>query len=160
MKDDSKNNFIPVFLKILIFSIIFFKRGILISIFATYFLDYIYYIIIKIIFGLTPLTGYDEVFITTKQINRVTVLWSLKFSNFNTEKMKNFIIKKIIKQIGKFRSKLIFKFGEYFWKEFPFNEEIQKQNIIIKEKITNEELENYINNETNKEINIFLNYLY
>ena len=80
MKEDAKNNFIPVCLKILIFAFIFAKKGILISIFAIYFLNYVYYIIIKIIFGLTPLTGYDKVFITTKQINRVTILWSLEFS--------------------------------------------------------------------------------
>ena len=88
MNEDAKNNLIPVCFKVLIFAFIFVKKGILISIFAIFFLDYSYYIIIKIIFGLTPLTGYDKVFITTKQINRVTILWSLEFSNFNTEKME------------------------------------------------------------------------
>ena len=88
MNEDAKNNLIPVCFKVLIFAFIFVKKGILISIFAIFFLDYSYYIIIKIIFGLTPLTGYDKVFITTKQINRVTILWSLEFSNFNLEKMK------------------------------------------------------------------------
>jgi len=140
MNEDAKNNLIPVCFKVLIFAFIFVKKGILISIFAIFFLDYSYYIIIKIIFGLTPLTGYDKIFITTKQINRVTILWSLEFSNFNTEKMENFIKEKFIKLIEKFRSKLIYKFGEYFWKEYPYNEEAFKQNIIIKEKLSKDEI--------------------
>ena len=160
MNEDAKNNLIPVCFKVLIFAFIFVKKGILISIFAIFFLDYSYYIIIKIIFGLTPLTGYDKIFITTKQINRVTILWSLEFSNFNTEKMENFIEEKFIKLIEKFRSKLIYKFGEYFWKEYPYNEEAFKQNIIIKEKHSKDKILEYINKETNKPINIFLNYPY
>lgn len=160
MKEEVRNNFILVFLKILFFCSFYYKFGISLSLFSTFFLDYVYYYFLKIIFGLTPLTGYDKIFITSKQINRVTILWSLEFSNFNIKKMNDFITEKIIKSIGKFRSKLIYNFGEYFWKEFPFNEEIPNKNIIIKENFSKEELNNYLNNEANTPINIFSDYPY
>ena len=101
MKEEVRNNFILVFLKILFFCSFYYKFGISLSLFSTFFLDYVYYYFLKIIFGLTPLTGYDKIFITSKQINRVTILWSLEFSNFNIKKMNDFITEKIIKSIYK-----------------------------------------------------------
>lgn len=150
-----KSSIIPLGVKIVIFILFLSKFPIFISLPLFIFLNYIYYFILHKNFGYQKLTGYDKVFLTNTKSSKVTLIIKLKFSNFNVNKMKDFIYEKLISKISRFRSKLIFKFYEYYFKEEQSQENIKDNQIIINKDIKEEEIENIIQNEVNNPFDIF-----
>ena len=155
MDNEVKSSFIPFSIKFGLLILLITKFSVLISIISLFILNYIYYYILSYYFGLQELTGYDKVFLNKIKSNKVTLIIKLKFSNYNVEKMQDFIYNKLISKIPRLRSKLIFTFYEYFFKEVKSHKNIKDKQIIINQNIKEEDIENIIQNEINNPIDIF-----
>lgn len=115
----------------------------------------VYHFLLKKIFNLTPLNGYDKVFVTQNPLFRYQVISMMKFSNFDTEKMKEYIYKNLVQKVPKFRSKIKKKFLEYYWEEVKDEKEVQSR-IVVKSKVEDKAaLIGYIHEELNNRMDIF-----
>lgn len=156
MDSHVKSSIIPLIIKLGILVVLLSKFSIFFAFSLLIFINYIYYYILYNYFGLQQLTGYDKVFLTKIKQNKVTLIIKLKFSNFDSVKMKDFIYEKLILKIVKLRSKLIYTFNEYFFKEDKSQINLKDNQIIINnERIKEEEIGNIIQNEINDPIDIF-----
>ena len=111
-----------------------------------------YRIIISKIFKLIPLTPLDICFYSNNNSNRFNIISILEINNFNYEIIKNTFINKSIKNIKKLRLKLIYKFYNYYWKEFDIENIIK--NVFIYKEIPHNNFNTYINQEINSFIDV------
>jgi hypothetical protein len=140
------------------FLIIYF--GFILGIILIYLLFKLYELYMFYFYGLENITGIEKIYITQELKNRFQILSYFKISNFNKEKLKNFLIEKYFSSIKKFRQKLILKYYEYWLFEVP-KEEVLKAIKILNEPINNdEELLKFCQNELNNHIDIFNNLPY
>ena len=164
-KENKKHSsFLLTFLPMIIrFGLSFFlirKFGLILGIILIYITFKIYELYMYYIFGLENITGIEKIYITQELKNRFQILSYFKISNFNKEKLKNFLIEKYFYSLKKFRQKLILKYYEYWLYEVP-KEEILNTIKILNEPINNEEeLLKFCHSELNNSIDIFNNLPY
>ena len=149
-------------IKIIYFLFLIKNFNIFISILIFFFSIYIYHKIIYYLFNLTPLSGYDKVFLTTDPIGRYQIAaFSRYMHGFDPVKYRQFLIERLISKNAKCRSKIVKKFMEYYWYTEP---DIEKAaNSIIKcsprLKDFNQVME-FIRSEVNNQIDIFHEFPY
>ena len=123
-KENKKHSsFLLTYLPMIIrFGLSFFlikKFGLILGIILIYIIFKIYELYMYYFFGLENITGIEKIYITQELKNRFQILSYFKISNFNKEKLKNFLIEKYFYSLKKFRQKLILKYYEYWLYEVP-----------------------------------------
>jgi hypothetical protein len=106
-------------------------------------------------FKLEKLHWKDKFFVSFKENKRQTIVTCMKFKNFKEEELKQAIIEKQLKVFRKYRSKLVYKFFDFYWEELPL--ESVKVGVYHKDVILNSESEltNLLQKEINLHIDIF-----
>jgi hypothetical protein len=128
-------------------------NGILLGLFLSFCLFFLYRFIIEKIYDIT-FSSIDQSLIGFTEDEKYNILVVLVIDDFNPEKLKELIIERGFKTLKKLRSKLIYKFYNYWWKEVSV-EEASKRIIISKTTIREEELNKYAEIEINKHLDIF-----
>ena len=138
-------------IKLFLFSLLCYKIGFIYALILTFLTNRLYLTILSKIFKLEPLSAGDLNFMWCNFEERYNIMSFLTFEDFDTEILKNHIIEKGIKNIPKLRSRIIFKFFEWYWKEIPTKEVIKNIQIIKNDKNycfnSKEDLEEYGNRE-------------
>ena len=139
---------IPFLLRILVtfysikhFGII--KGGVL-----TYLIIKAYIIIMTKIFKVEKVTGNDKIFLSTDPHSRYQIISLLSFSNFDAQKVYDFIIDTHINKLHRFHLKLKKIFFEYWWTQVDVSE--AKSKIKIGQRMKDEkELMSHVQKELN-----------
>ena len=150
------------FLKFLYFLLLISKLNFFISIIIFFLSIYIYHKIIFYIYNLTPLSGYDKVFLTTNPTARYQITsFSRYMKNFDPVKYRQFLIDRLISINAKCRSKIVKKFMEYYWYTEPDIEKACNSIIKCSPKLKDfNQVTEFIKNEVNNQIDIFHDYPY
>ena len=143
-------------IKIILFRFLWAKMNFFLSLGAFFSVIYVYHLIIYYVFNLTALCGYDKVFITTNPVGRYQILSLTRYKDFDVQKMYNFLIEKMIKNIPRLRTYMVKKFLEYYWFTDTFENIKNKLSVKILPKLKNyAAVEEYISSEMNVLIDIF-----
>lgn len=96
----------------------------------------------------------DKIFISSKVSKMFNLIGIVFLDDFDQEKIKNFIIEKAIKKIKAFRSRIVYKYFNYYWQEISFEESLKRITFIndsaqfkAKESVlefANKEISNYL----------------
>lgn len=168
-KNTEKKNIQPLWeslfvltLKIIYLIILTKKFKYIPALFIFFFSIYLYHKIISLLFGLTPLSGYDKVFITTNPSQRYQITsFSRYIKNFDPEKYRQFLKDRLVSKNPKYHSRLIKKFMEYYWYEDPDIEKAYNSIIKLSPRLNNfEEALEFVKKELNIRIDIFNDYPY
>jgi NRPS condensation-like uncharacterized protein len=117
-------------LKMIIFIWICYHVGIIIGSIVSFILHKLHMCLVDKLFKLEPLTPGDMNFIWTDDHERYNLVTFLIFEDFEPEKIKNLLIEKGIKNFRKLRSRVVFKFFEWYWEERNIDEAIERIEII------------------------------
>ena len=126
-----------------------FIRGIIL----TYLILKLYTLLITKIFKVEKLTGIDKTFLDKNFHKRYQIVSLMSFSNFNAEKISNFILETHINKLHRFRLKLTKIFFEYWWTEVDAAEAKNKMKIYPRIK-TEKELMEYVSKELNTPLDV------
>jgi NRPS condensation-like uncharacterized protein len=154
---------IPLF-KMAIFFFIISKFGFIFGIILSLILHKFHMFLMEKFFKMIPLSPGDLTFVWMNDKDRYNVVLFLKFEEFNAEKIKNLLIERGLKNFQKLRSKLRFKFLEFYWEEVSV-EEASKTIEIIKNNDnycfnTNEDITNCSYGEIDNRIDIMNDFPY
>ena len=119
-------SFIKLFL--LYFSIIHYGR--LYGIIIFWFINNLKINFFNRFFDLKQISNTDKMFISTNIIKFPIILGVLFFKNFNTQKIKKLLIERGLKNIKKLRSRLVYKYFNYYWEEISLSSAVEKIKII------------------------------
>lgn len=103
-------------------------------------------------FNLTSIET-DAAQIGYKENERYNMGLVVSLENIQPEKLKELLIERGIKKMLRLRSKLVYKFFNYWWAEVPLKEAISVVKII--KPIDELKMEEFINNEVNTYVEIF-----
>jgi len=117
-------------IKGIIYLFICFKLGFIFGTLISYILHKSQLFLLNKIFKIVPLSPQDMNFIWTEDYERYNLVTFLLFENFEPEKIKELLIERGIKNFAKLRSKIVFKFFEWYWEERPIEEAIERIEII------------------------------
>lgn len=147
--------FIGVF-KLLLIYVISTYFGFILSLIISYCLLKLYKLSMKNIYNLEYLATEDLGFIGQTPNEKFTLVGIMMFDNTFSEKALREFCENMIKKLPKFRSKLEYKFFNYYWKEVSL-EEAFKQVKTIQTPFSTEEdfLQDFIGKEVNNPIDIF-----
>jgi hypothetical protein len=128
-------------------------------------ITYLYYklteFLLKKYFNLEKVESKDRLFLGKEIWERYNVVIILKMKDFSEDKMKDFLIERVIKKFPKFSKVLVEKFNNYFWKKVPLENAISKirkiQTKFIKDQ---QDFLNYINFQVNTPTDIYNDYGY
>lgn len=122
---------IPLF-KMGIFILIISKIGFIYGILLSLVLHKFHMFIMEKFFNMIPLAPGDLNFVWMDDKDRYNLVLFMVFENenFDAEKIKNLLIERGIKNFQKLRSKLRFKFLEFYWEEVKEEEAIKTIEII------------------------------
>ena len=150
------------FIKIIYFIFLLSKLNIFLSISIFFLSIFIYHKIIYLKYNLTPLSGYDKIFLTTDPISRYQITsFSRYMSNFDPIKYKQFLIDRLVTKNAKCHSRIVKKFLEYYWYTEPNLEKSYNSIIKITPKLKNyDQVMEYIRKEVNNQIDIFNDFPY
>lgn len=126
-----------------------FIRGIIL----TYLILKLYTLLITKIFKVEKVTGIDKTFLDKNFHKRYQIVSLMSFSNFNAEKISNFILETHINKLHRFRLKLTKIFFEYWWTEVDVAEAKNKMKIYPRIK-TEKELMEYVSKELNTPLDV------
>lgn len=117
----------------------------------------VYPFIMKKAFNLHSLNAMNKLFIGDNSYDKTDMRLALFVSNFDALKLKELFFNKIIKPNFKFRSKLIYRFYDYFLVEESNEKELKARIKVIKDgNIKNDEdVKNYIKNGINNILDPF-----
>ena len=136
-----------IFLVYKIFSFV----GIILGIPLTYIIFTTYHFLMQKIFNLEYLS-FDKSLIGYCSRDQYNINLIMLFKgNFNPDEIKKAIEERLIKQIPKLHSRVVYKFFNYYWKEFPINEAIKQ--IFFTSLQSKDEIENYLEKHLNFRIN-------
>lgn len=117
-------------IKMIIYLLICYYLGIIIGSSLSFILHKFHMYLVDKLFKLEPLTPGDMNFIWSEDHERYNLVTFLIFEDFEPEKIKNLLIEKGIKNFRKLRSKVVFKFLEWYWEEGTIEEAIKRIEII------------------------------
>lgn len=120
---------IPLF-KMIIFFAICYYLGFIVGPIVNFVLHKLQMFLLDKFFRLLPLAPGELNFLWTADHERYNLVTFLIFENFEPEKIKKIIIEKAIKNFRKLRSKLVFKFWEWYWEEVSETEALNTIEII------------------------------
>ena len=120
---------IPLF-KMAIFFLIISKLGLVYGILLSLALHKFHMLLMEKFFKMIPLSPGDLNFVWLDDKDRYNLVLFLKFEEFNAEKIKNLLIERGLKNFQKLRSRLRFKFFEFYWEEVKVEEAIKTIEII------------------------------
>ncbi len=136
-----------IFLVYKIFSFV----GIILGIPLTYIIFTTYHFLMKKLLNLEYLS-FDKSLIGYCSRDQYNINLIMVFKgNFNPEEIKKAIEERLINQIPKLHSRVVYKFFNYYWKEFPPNEAIKQ--IFFTSLKSKDEIENYLEKHLNFRIN-------
>jgi len=117
--------------------------------------------LLKKYFNLEKVEPTDRVFLEKEIWERYNVVIVLKMKDFSEDKMKEFLIERVVKKFPKFTIVLVEKFHNFFWKNMPLENAIRKIRNIQTEYIKDQlEFLNYINIQVNSPTDIYNDYGY
>lgn len=120
---------IPLIKTLIFFYILYtlsFFKGIIFSFAFTHFYEFC---MLKV-FKLEKLTPNDTLFMWNSSEQSYSIFVILSLEKMNKEGIKNLVIEKGIKKFSKLRSKLTFKFFEWWWQEVPIDEALKRIEYI------------------------------
>jgi len=117
-------------IKIIIYFYICYRLGMCLGTLISYFLHHLHMLLMDKIFQLEPLSPQDMNFIWSEENERYNLVTFLIFEQFDTQKIKNLILEKGIKNFRKLRSKVVYKFFEWYWEERKIDEALERIEII------------------------------
>ncbi len=125
--------------------------GIILGIPLTYIIFTTYHFLMKKLLNLEYLS-FDKSLIGYCSRDQYNINLIMVFKgNFNPEEIKKAIEERLINQIPKLHSRVVYKFFNYYWKEFPPNEAIKQ--IFFTSLKSKDEIENYLEKHLNFRIN-------
>ena len=125
--------------------------GIILGIPLTYIIFTTYHFLIKKLLNLEYLS-FDKSLIGYCSRDQYNINLIMVFKgNFNPDEIKKEIEERLINQIPKLHSRVVYKFFNYYWKEFPPNEAIKQ--IFFTSLKSKDEIENYLEKHLNFRIN-------
>ena len=74
------------------------------------------------LYGLEPLSAFDRVYLTDTKDYNMNMLGAVKTTKFKFEDMKEFFYENYCMKHKRARSRLVIKFGRYFYEEIPRKE--------------------------------------
>lgn len=125
--------------------------GIILGIPLTYIIFTTYHFLMKKLLNLEYLS-FDKSLIGYCSRDQYNINLIMVFKgNFNPDEIKKAIEERLINQIPKLHSRVVYKFFNYYWKEFPPNEAIKQ--IFFTSLKSKDEIENYLEKHLNFRIN-------
>lgn len=144
---------IPFLLRIFVTFISIKNFGIIKGGVLTYLIFKVYNIIMTKIFNVEKLTGIDKIFLSKDPHYRYQIISLLSFSNFDSQKIYDFIIDTHINKLHRFHLKLKKIFFEYWWTQVDVSEARSK--ITIGKRMKDEkELMSHVQKELNIPLDI------
>jgi len=110
--------------------------------------------------------GFDKSFLSSSVAKMYNLIGVIFIDNFEEEKIKNLLIERAIKKIKILRSRIIYTFFDYYWKEIPINHAIDNIKILKNDDNSNnnfntkEDVIEFANKEISKFIDVFRNFPY
>lgn len=128
----------------------------------------IFYVYLKVVdyisrkyFHVQRVEANDGIFIGREKNERYNIMAILKMKNFDENRLKEFLIEKLVRVFPKFRCILEEKFYTYFWREYPLyqaEEKVRKSKTV--HIFDEQDLMKYISIELNTQIDIFRTFPY
>lgn len=126
--------------------------GIVLGLTFIYVLFMGYRFIMLKLFGLEMLLNLDKCFIGLSNRAKINLQCILTFENFNTESIRSIFVNQALMKLNKLRKKVVYKFGNYYWKEIADLQEAYDRIKIIRNIKNEEEMYNFAQSEINKQI--------
>ena len=105
------------------------------------------------VLGLEHLGGMDKVFLSADMNERYGIVSLTVYTNFNPENAKKLLIERIVKPLWKLRTRLVYKFFDYYWEEVPLEKALEC--IIIKPPFKDElAVKAYLDSEINNKLDV------
>jgi hypothetical protein len=115
------------FFKTLLWVYILYKFGIIKGILSIVIFIYAYNFFMQKILNLSPLTAGDLLFMWSKEDDNYTLLAIQVLDSLKIEEIKQIIIEKGIKRFRRMRSRLHYKWFDWWWREIPLEEVLSPQ---------------------------------
>lgn len=143
-------------LKIYLVYLISTKVGIIPSFIICFLTTKLYRYLLNVFLGLESLSSTDMIYIGKTPNEKFNLMGILIFHNtYDSQALNEFVIN-LIKKVKKFRSKLIFKFFNYYWKEVDLEIALKRiKNFPTVYQSEEEFFEKYVKKELNSFINVF-----
>jgi hypothetical protein len=134
--------------------------GFFFGIIILYFLNQFYDYLVSKLLKIERLNYMDKFHITDDDKKRKTAVFLLKVNNFDEVKMKKLIYERLIKNIRKFRCKIVYTLFDYYWKEMNANDVYNKLINTPCIKIKEEQIYTLVKKELNSPCDQFKDVLY
>lgn len=103
--------------------------------------------------NMSQMRSFDKCFISTKVAKMFNLIGIIFLDDFEEEKIKDLLIERALKKIKIMRSKLNYKYFNYYWQEVPLNLATERIKILPKMK-TKEEIIEFANSEISRYIQV------
>ena len=111
------------------------------------------FMFLRHVLGLEHLGGMDKVFLSADMNERYGIVSLTVYTNFNPENAKKLLIERIVKPLWKLRTRLVYKFFDYYWEEVPLEKALEC--IIIKPPFKDElAVKAYLDSEINNKLDV------
>jgi NRPS condensation-like uncharacterized protein len=104
------------------------------------------------LFGLEMLLNLDKCFIGLSNRAKINLQCIMTFENFNAQAMRSLFVDKALMKLKKLRKKVVYKFGNYYWKDIVDLQEAYDRIKIIRNLKNEEEMTNFAQAEINNQI--------